>query len=153
MRDFDIIRDLKKNLIYELGKYVERLNLPTNYTLYKRGDKSDYFYFLRSGNILLKEDKDSGLEKGNLNKKYVVKSTTNTLLLESGSVVGVDGILVNVSSDCRMYTAETTNDVELLRIDKRPLIVLISCYNQAEPDQRKQINEVNLMNQVGEQEF
>jgi hypothetical protein len=32
-----------------------------------------------------------------------------------------------------MYTAETITDTEVCRIDKRPLIILISSYNQNEP--------------------
>jgi CRP-like cAMP-binding protein len=54
-------------------------------------------------------------------------------LLEPGSVIGVDGVLINTDTDTRMYTAETITDTEVWRIDKRPLIILISSYNQNEP--------------------
>lgn len=67
-------------------------------------------------------------------------------------MIGVDGILVNTSSDLRMYTAETVSEVEVWRIDKRPLIVLISSYGQHDPEPKK-INEVNLTSQMAEVEF
>lgn len=73
------------------------------------------------------------MERGPLNKKFVVRNSTSSLLLEPGSVIGVDGILINTSSDVRMYTAETITEVEVWRIDKRPLIVLISSYGQSDP--------------------
>ena len=51
------------------------------------------------------------MERGPLNKKFVVRNSTSSLLLEPGSVIGVDGILINTSSDVRMYTAETITEV------------------------------------------
>jgi len=51
-----------------------------------------------------------------------------------------------------MYTAEAITEVEVWRIDKRPLIVLISSYGQSYPEPKK-MNEVNLSNQIGEGDF
>jgi CRP-like cAMP-binding protein len=70
-------------------------------------------------------------DKNNLTGKYMVKNFNNSLLLEPGSVIGVDGVLINTNTDTRVYTAETITDTEVWRIDKRPLIILISSYNQS----------------------
>jgi len=48
-----MMRELRKNLIFELTKYVERVTIASKATLYSKGDRSDYFYFLRKGSVLV----------------------------------------------------------------------------------------------------
>jgi len=48
-----MMRELRKNLIFELTKYLERVTYASKTTLYTKGDRSDYFYFLRKGSVLV----------------------------------------------------------------------------------------------------
>jgi|JI6StandDraft_1071083.scaffolds.fasta_scaffold44007_2 CRP-like cAMP-binding protein len=48
-----MMRDLRKNLIFELTKYLERVTFASKAILYSKGDRSDYFYFLRKGSVLV----------------------------------------------------------------------------------------------------
>lgn len=51
--EFDMMRELRRNLIFELTKYMERVAYARGTVLYSKGDRSDYFYFLRKGSVLV----------------------------------------------------------------------------------------------------
>ena len=164
---FDFMKGWRGEMMYEVAKEVREEKFGEGSILYEKGAVSDWFYFIKQGTVELYETKrrkpllpskssssspthhhlSPPKPNNNNNNKF---TNLHTLLVTKNKVVGLDGIITSTEENRRMFTCEAISNVEVLKIERRVLIMLI-CLNREKDLASKVYHEVNLGEQFEHQ--